>query len=153
MKTIKHFVIAITLLSGTTLLANTDPIVIDKTSTTCKKFDNHQKKIECPEGALEQINTTYEKIGDFGFVDIEEMELLSEEMEALGFEEVCSENEQIGDFGFVDFEEMELLKEEMEALGFEDVYSDNEEVGDFGFVDFEETELLREEMEAIGLEL
>jgi hypothetical protein len=47
------------------------------------------------------------------------MELLREEMEALGFIDVYSANEEIGDFGFVDIEEMELLKEEMEALGFE----------------------------------
>jgi hypothetical protein len=47
------------------------------------------------------------------------MELLREEMEALGFEDVYSDDEEIGDFGFVDVEEMELLREEMEALGFE----------------------------------
>ena len=142
MRTLKHFVFAITLLVGTTLFANNDLVVNDKTSTTCGEFDKHQKKIECPEGALEQINGTYEKwLDTIG------------EIEDLKFEDVCSADEEIGDFGFVDIEEIELLREEMEALGFIDVYSANEEIGDFGFVDIEEMELLREEMEALGFEL
>jgi hypothetical protein len=108
MKTLKHFVFAITLLVGTTLFANNDPVVNDKTSTTCEEFDKHQKKIECLEGALEQINGTYE----------EWLDTLGE-FEDLKFEDVFPDDEEIGDFGFVDIEEMELLREEMEALGFE----------------------------------
>ena len=153
MITPKHFVLAIALLAGTTLSANNDPVVKDKTSTSCEEFYKCQKKTECLTGTLEQTDTTDDEIGDFGYVDIEEMELLSQEMATLGFEEVSSDNEKIGDFGYVDFEEMELLSQEMVALGFEEVGSDNEKIGDFGYVDFEEMELLREEMGALGFEL
>ena len=40
MKTLKHFVFAITLLVGTTLFANNDPVINYKTSTTCEKFED-----------------------------------------------------------------------------------------------------------------
>ena len=119
MITPKHFVLAIALLAGTTLSANNDPVVKDKTSTSCEEFYKCQKKTECLTGTLEQTDTTDDEIGDFGYVDIEEMEVLCQEMATLGFEEVSSDNEKIGDFGYVDFEEMELLREEMGALGFE----------------------------------
>ena len=109
MKTLKHFVFAITLLVGTTLFANNDPVINYKTSTTCEKFEDLKFEDVCPD---------IEEIGDFGFIDIEELELLSEEIKALGFEDEYSDYEEIGDFGFVDIEEMELLSEEMEALEF-----------------------------------
>ena len=151
MKTLIHLVFAITLLVGTTLFANNDAIVNDKTSDCQQEstqlllapnFSVHENTIEDYDSQIKVLKGLKDKAST-----------TCEEFEDLKFEDVCPDVEEIGDFGFIDIAEMELLSEEMEALGFEDVCPEDQEIGDFGFVDIEEMELLREEMEALEFKL